>query len=59
MFIVQTQYEETYRVELNLNELDLISAGSKTTYDEIKASVLNHAGLEVSFLYIAQVKRKC
>lgn len=59
MSFVQTQYEETYRVELNLNELNLTSAGSKTTYDEIKACVLNNAGLEVSFLYIAQVKRKC
>ena len=59
MFIVQTQYEETYRVELNLNELDLISAGSKTTYDEIKVYILQKYGLKVSSLYIAQVKQKC
>ena len=59
MFIVQTQYEETYRVELNLNELDLISAGSKTTYDEIKVYIQQKYSLKVSSLYIAQVKQKC
>ena len=45
-------------VELNLDELDLTSAESKATYDEIKAYVLEHTGLKVSHLYIAQVKQK-
>ena len=46
-------------VELNLDELDLTSAESKATYDEIKAYVLEKHGLKVSSLYISQVKRKC
>ena len=46
-------------VELNLDELDLTSAESKATYEEIKAYVLEKHGLKVSSLYISQVKRKC
>lgn len=46
-------------VELNLDELDLTSAESKATCDEIKAYVLEKHGLKVSSLYISQVKRKC
>ena len=46
-------------VELNLDELDLTSAESKATYDEIKAYVLEKHGLKVSSLYISQVKRTC
>lgn len=45
-------------VELNLDELDLTSAESKATYEEIKTYVLEHTGLKVSHLYIAQVKQK-
>ena len=45
-------------MELNLDELDLTAAESKATYDEIKAYVLEHTGLKVSHLYIAQVKQK-
>lgn len=45
-------------VELNTDELDLTSAESKATYDEIKAYVKEHTGLSVSSLYIAQVKQK-
>ena len=44
-------------VELNLDELDLTAAESKATYEEIKAYVLQHTGLKVSHLYIAQVKQ--
>ena len=46
-------------VELNLDEMDLTSAESKATYEEIKAYVQKHAGLNVTKLYIAQTKRKC
>lgn len=46
-------------VELKLDELDLTSAESKATYDEIKAYVLEKYGLKVSSLYISQIKRKC
>lgn len=43
---------------MNLDELDLTSAESKATYDEIKAYVLQKHGLKVYSLYISQVKRK-
>ena len=46
-------------VELDMDELDLTAAEKKATYDEIKAYVLEHTGLKVSSLYIAQVKQKC
>ena len=46
-------------VELNLDEMDLTAAESKATYEEIKAYVKEQTGLQVSNLYIAQVKRKC
>ncbi len=45
-------------VEIKMNELDLTAAESKATYEEIKAYVLEHTGLKVSHLYIAQVKQK-
>ena len=45
-------------VRLDMDELDLTSAESKATYEEIKAYVLEHTGLKVSHLYIAQVKQK-
>lgn len=38
---------------------DLTVAESKTVYKEIKDYVLEHSGLKVSSLYIAQVKQKC
>ena len=40
-------------------ELVLTTAESKATYEEIKDYVLEHSGLKVSNLYIAQVKQKC
>ena len=46
-------------VELEMDELDLTAAESKATYEEIKDYVLEHSGLKVSSLYIAQVKQKC
>ena len=39
--------------------MDLTAADSKATYEEIKAYVKEKTGLQVSNLYIAQVKRKC
>ena len=45
-------------VELNLDEMDLTAAESKATYEEIREYVLEHTGLKVSHLYIAQVKQK-
>ena len=46
-------------VELDMDELDLTDAEKKDTYQEIKDYVLEHSGLKVSSLYIAQVKQKC
>ena len=46
-------------VELEMDELDLTAEESKATYEEIKDYVLEHTGLKVSSLYIAQVKEKC
>ncbi len=42
-----------------MDELDLTAAESRATYEEIKAYVLEHSGLKVNNLYIAQIKRKC
>ena len=40
--------------------MDITSAETKDTYDEIKKYVAEHnAGMKVSNLYISQVKRKC
>ena len=41
-----------------MDELDLTAAEGKATYEEIKAYVKEQTGLQVSNLYIAQVKRK-
>ncbi len=46
-------------VTLDMDELDITSAESKATYEEIKKYVREKHGLQVSHLYIAQVKRKC
>ena len=46
-------------VTLEMDELDVTSAESKATYEEIKEYVLKKHGLQVTNLYIAQVKRKC
>lgn len=46
-------------IEVKMEKLDLTSAESKATYEAIKAYVLEHTGLKVSSLYIAQVKQKC
>ena len=46
-------------VTVDMDELDLTSAESKATYEEIKQYVAEHnGGMKVSSLYIAQVKQK-
>ncbi len=49
--------DDTIEVDLDLDELDITSAESKATYQEIKDYVLKEFGLKVSTLYISQVKR--
>lgn len=46
-------------IDLDLDELDVTAAEAKATYQEIKDYVLEHSGLKVSSLYIAQIKQKC
>lgn len=46
-------------IDLDMDELDLTDVEKKATYQEIKDYVLEHSGLKVSSLYIAQVKQKC
>ena len=46
-------------VKVDMDELDVTSAETKATYEEIKVYVLEQTGLQVSNLYIAQVKREC
>ena len=46
-------------VNLKMDELDVTAAETKATYEEIREYVKEHTGLNVSDLYIAQVKRKC
>ncbi len=51
--------DDVIEIDLELDELEITAAEAKATYPEIKEYVLNHHGLKVSSLYIAQVKRKC
>ncbi len=50
--------DDAIEIDIDLDELDITSAEAKATYPEIKEYVLEHHGLKVSSLYIAQVKRK-
>ena len=50
---------ETVKVEFSLEEFDMASIVNDPTYPKIKEYVLEHTGLKVSSLYIAQVKQKC
>ena len=51
--------EQHIEIDLSMDELDLTDAEKKATYQKIKDYVLEHSGLKVSSLYIAQVKQKC
>lgn len=46
-------------VDLKMDELDVTAAETKASYEEIREYVKEHTGLNVSDLYIAQVKQKC
>ena len=52
------QSKEHIEIEVTMDEMDLTSAESKATYEEIREYVFGHTGLKVSHLYIAQVKQK-
>ena len=52
--------DDYINVTIELDDMDITSAETKATYDEIKKYVVEHnAGMKVSNLYISQVKRKC
>ena len=52
--------DDYINVTIELDDVDITSAETKETYDEIKKYVFEHnAGMKVSNLYISQVKRKC
>lgn len=59
VLLSRTTPDDTIEVDLDLDELDITSAESKATYQEIKDYVLKEFGLKVSTLYISQIKRKC
>ena len=51
---------DTYiEMKIDPEELDTITAKVSPTYPEIKAYVLEHSGIKVSSLAIAQTKKKC
>ena len=52
------QSKEHIEIEVTMDEMDLTSAESKATYEEIREYIFEHTGLKVSYLYIAQVKQK-
>lgn len=52
--------DDYINVTIELDDMDITSAETKATYDEIKKYVAEHNdGMKVSNLYISQVKRKC
>lgn len=59
ILLSQQKPDDVIEVDLDLDELDITSAESKATYQEIKDYVLKEFGLKVSTLYISQIKRKC
>lgn len=57
---LKQKLDDYINVTIELDNVDITSAETKVTYDEIKKYVAEHnAGMKVSNLYISQVKRKC
>ena len=50
---------ENIYVDFSLEDFDMSSFVEDPTYPQIKEYVLEHTGLKVSSLYIAQIKKKC
>lgn len=55
----QRKPDDVIEVDLDIEELDITASEKKPTYQKIKQYVLEHTGLKVSSLYVAQVKQKC
>ena len=47
------------KVEFSLEDVDVSQFRNSATYQQIKDRVKEQSGLNVSILYIAQVKKKC
>ncbi len=58
MLLVQQRPDDIVKVGIDTDELSVTKAESKATYGEIQARVKAQTGLNVTPLYIAQVKRK-
>ena len=58
MSLVQQNPDDIVKVGIDADELAVTKAESKATYGEIQARVKEQTGLNVTPLYIAQVKRK-
>lgn len=58
MLLCQQKPDDYIDVELDLDKLDATSVETRSTYREIREYVREHSGLNVSNLYISQVKRK-
>lgn len=46
-------------IDIELNELDTTKSEKHPTYEQIKEYVLENFGLNISSLYISQVKKQC
>ena len=57
-FLHKLNTKQHIEVKLDIDHLDLATAESKATYEEIKEHVLEHIGLKASQLDIAQVIQK-
>ena len=57
-FSKETYPHRSVKVEFPLEGLNVAQLQGSATYEQIKAYVLEHSGLKVSTLYIAQVKQK-
>lgn len=58
MSLVQQKPDDIVKVGIDADDLAVTKAESKATYGEIQARVKEQTGLNVTPLYIAQVKRK-
>ena len=59
VLLSQRKADDYVEVELELDELDVMSAETKATYQKIKDYVKYKYGVNVHTSYIAQVKRMC
>lgn len=55
---LSAEKQSTIDIDVDMEEM-LQEKRGQATYPQIKEYVLEHNGLKVSSLYIAQVKRKC